>query len=137
RSDRPPYLTGTVIGTPVTALRIGGLLYLSMPGEPFPEVRATIARDTVGADEVVALSKGQDDLAYFYPSWAYPVTLAWGSDHWEYNVAPQAGDQIVQGQLQNAAALGFGTGTRIATPRANDYGQMVEPCRPPPAIPGS
>ena len=127
RSDQPPYHTGTVIGTPVTALRIGGLLYLSMPGEPFPEVRATIARDTAGADEVVALSKGQDDLAYFYPSWAYPVTLAWGSDHWEYNVAPQAGDQIVQGQLQNAAALGFDTGTGIVTPGANDYGQMVKP----------
>jgi chitodextrinase len=127
RLDQPPYLTGNVIGTPVTALRIGRLLYLSMPGEPFPEIRQTIAADTKGADAIVALSKGQDDLAYFYPAPIYPVTIAWGSDHYEYNVAPQAGDQIIQGQEQNLAALGFQTGPGIAVPGNNDYQQALLP----------
>src|SRR4051794_23093983 len=127
RSDQPPYLTGNVIGTPQTTLRIGNLLYLSMPGEPFPEIRRTIAADTKGADAVIALSKGQDDLAYFYPAHQYPVTIAWGSDHYEYNVAPQAGDQIIQGAESNIAALGFTTGPGVALPLDNDYQAGLSP----------
>ena len=109
RADTPPYLTGTVVGTPVTTLRIGNILYQSEPGEPFPEIRLSLAKDTRGASEIVALSKGQDDLAYFYPAEDYPATFAYGSDHWEDNVAPQAGDQIIQGELANIRALGFAT----------------------------
>jgi hypothetical protein len=113
RADTPPYLTGTVLGTPVTTLRIGNLIYQSEPGEPFPEIRLSLAKDTRGARQVVALSKGQDDLAYFYPAADYAATFAYGSDHWEYNVAPQAGDQIIQGELANIRALGFSTSSGI------------------------
>jgi len=109
RADTPPYLTGNVVGTPATTLRIGDLIYQSEPGEPFPEIRLSLAKDTRGAREVVALSKGQDDLAYFYPAGDYPATFGYGSDHWEYNVAPQAGDQIIQGDLANIRQLGFAT----------------------------
>ncbi|MEA2131741.1 MAG: hypothetical protein QOJ85_4632, partial [Solirubrobacteraceae bacterium] len=35
RSTDPPYLTGNVIGSDLTALRIGTDVFLSMPGEPF------------------------------------------------------------------------------------------------------
>jgi hypothetical protein len=127
RADTPPYLTGNVIGTPLTALRVGPLAYLSMPGEPFPEVRLTIAGATSGAREIVALSKGQDDLGYFYPSFDYPFTAAYDSDHHIYNVAPQAGDQVIQGQLANLGALGFTTSPTVATPLDNDYGQGFKP----------
>jgi hypothetical protein len=109
RADTPPYLTGTIVGTPVTTLRIGDLIYQSEPGEPFPEVRLSLSKDTRGAAAVVALSKGQDDLAYFYPAEDYPATFAYGSDHWEDSVAPQAGDQIIRGELANIRALGFAT----------------------------
>ena len=127
RSDQPPYLTGNVIGTPQTTIRIGGALYLSMPGEPFPEIRRTIAADTKGADAVIALSKAQDDLAYFYPAHQYPVTIAWGSDHYEYNVAPQAGDQIIQGAEANIGAVGFSSGPGVALPLDNDYQAGLSP----------
>ncbi|MHB8593965.1 MAG: PKD domain-containing protein [Acidimicrobiales bacterium] len=109
RALTPPYLTGSIVGTPVTTLRIGKLIYQSEPGEPFPEIRLSLAKDTGGADEVVALSKAQDDLAYFYPAEDYPATFAYMSDHWEDNVAPQAGDQIIRGELDNIRALGFTT----------------------------
>ncbi|HEX5269010.1 MAG TPA: PKD domain-containing protein, partial [Gemmataceae bacterium] len=92
-----------------------------------PEIRQTIAADTKGADAVITLSKGQDDLAYFYPAPIYPVTIAWGSDHYEYNVAPQAGDQIIQGAEANIAALGFQTGPGVAKLGDNDYQQMLLP----------
>jgi hypothetical protein len=77
-------------------VRIGDLIYQSEPGEPFPEIRLSLAKDVHGASAIVALSKGQDDLAYFYPAEDYPATFAYGSDHWEYNVAPQAGDELIQ-----------------------------------------
>jgi hypothetical protein len=54
RADTPPYQTGAVIGTWLTALRVGEIAYVSMPGEPFPEVRQTLALAAPGAT-VVAL----------------------------------------------------------------------------------
>jgi PKD domain len=127
RADTPPYLTGNVIGTPLTALRIGPLAFLSMPGEPFPEVRLTIAGAVRGASRVIALSKGQDDLGYFYPAFVYPFTATYDSDHHTYNVAPQAGDQVIQGQFDNLAALGFGVDRTVAKPLPNRYEQGLRP----------
>jgi hypothetical protein len=127
RANTPPYLTGNVLGTDLTAARIGPLAFLSMPGEPFPEVRYAIANAVRGASEIVALSKGQDDFGYFYPSFAYPFTVAYNSDHQTYNVAPQAGDQIVQEQTSNAGALGFQAHFDPARPLPNNYGQGAHP----------
>jgi hypothetical protein len=127
RADTPPYLTGNVIGAYLTALRIGPLAFLSMPGEPFPEVRLTIAPAVRDAELVVALSKGQDDLGYFYPAFVYPFTATYDSDHHTYNVAPHAGDQVIQGQLDNAAALGFAVDRTVARPLPNRYEQGLRP----------
>src|SRR4051794_2041303 len=127
RADTPPYLTGNVIGSFLTALRVGPLVFLSMPGEPFPEVRHAIAGAVHGAQQVVALSKGQDDLGYFYPAFVYPFTATYDSDHHIYNVAPQAGDQVIQGQLANLGALGFTTDPTVAEPMDNRYEQGFQP----------
>lgn len=109
RSVSPPYLDGNVLGTWLTAVRIGRSLYLSMPGEPFPEVSHSLRLHARGARSVTLLSKGQDDLGYFYPSWVYPFTAKYGSDHHLFNVAPQAGDQFIEGQLGLIGRLGFAT----------------------------
>jgi hypothetical protein len=128
RQDTPPYLTGSVIGTPLTALRIGPLAYLSMPGEPFPEVRLTIAGAVKDAAMVVALSKGQDDLGYFFPSWVYPFTEVYPTDQGTFNVAPQAGDQIIQSQIANLRALGFTTAPlTVPVPLPTDYAAAARP----------
>lgn len=128
RADAPPYLTGNVIGTYLTALRIGPLAYLSMPGEPFPEVRLTLARAAAGAKMVVALSKGQDDLGYFYPAWVSPFTVVYPTDQGTFSVAPQAGDQIIEGQLANLRSLGFATaGLALARPLPTDYAAALRP----------
>jgi hypothetical protein len=128
RQDTPPYLSGNLIGTPLTALRVGPLAYLSMPGEPFPEVRLTIARATAGAAMVVALSKGQDDLGYFYPSWVYPFTEVYPTDQGTFSVAPQAGDQIINGQLANLDALGFSTAPlTVPAPLPTDWAAATRP----------
>jgi hypothetical protein len=127
RSDQPPYQTGSLVGTYLTALRIGPLAYLSMPGEPFPEVRTTIAAAVTGAQQVVALSKGQDDWGYFYPAFVFPFTATYDSDHHIYNVAPHAGDQVIQGQLDNVSKLGFTTDHTVAKPMDNRYEQGLRP----------
>ncbi len=128
RSMDPPYLTGNLIGTYLTALRIGGNAFLSMPGEPFPEVRLGIANAVTGADTIVALSKGQDDWGYFYPAWAWGFTSLYTSDHNTYNVAPQAGDQVILEQTRNAGALGFGVETAaLGLPLATRWEQALRP----------
>lgn len=109
RDVSPPYADGNVLGTWLTALRIGRHVYASMPGEPFPEVSHSLRLHTRGAGSVTLLSKGQDDLGYFYPSWVYPFTAAYQSDHHIFNVAPQAGDQFIEGQLGLIAKVGFAT----------------------------
>src|SRR5581483_6074526 len=127
RANTPPYRTGDVLGTWLTALRIGDLAFVSMPGEPFPEIRAALASATSGAAAIVALSKGQDDFGYFYPAWVEPFTAAYGSDHLLFNVAPQAGDQIVAAQEANLGRLGFQTDVPLETPLPTRVEQKVRP----------
>lgn len=127
RSMDPPYLVGNAIGTDLTALRIGDNAFLSMPGEPFPEVRAAIANATTGADTIVALSKGQDDWGYFYPAWTWGFTSLYPSDHNIYNVAPQAGDQIIYQQAQNLGTLGFRVDPAVGTPLPTRWEQALRP----------
>lgn len=126
RADRPPFRIGNVLGTWLTAFRLGDLAFLSMPGEPFPEVRLAIAHAT-SARTVVALSKGQDDFGYFYPAFDYVFPELYNSDHTIFNVAPQAGDQIIAGQELNLRALGFRTGSALARPLANNYFAKLKP----------
>ncbi|HVT65821.1 MAG TPA: hypothetical protein VHD81_11750 [Mycobacteriales bacterium] len=115
RADTPPYQTGLDVGTPLTALRLGNIAYVSMPGEPFPEVRNTLAVAAPGA-VVVGLSKGQDDLGYFYPAYVTPFTELYPSDTFTNSASAVTGDAVVGGQEQNLSALGFATRHRWIAP---------------------
>jgi hypothetical protein len=127
RSTDPPYLTGSVIGTDLTALRIGKEAFLSMPGEPFPEIRYALAGATQGADHIVALSKGQDDWGYFYPAWTWGFTSFYNSDHNIYNIAPQAGDQVINDQSTNLKTLGFSVSPAVGKPLPTKWEQAISP----------
>jgi hypothetical protein len=127
RSMDPPYLIGNAIGADLTALRIGDVALLSMPGEPFPEIRMALQNATTGADTIVALSKGQDDWGYFYPAWTWGFTSLYPSDHNIYNVAPQAGDQVILQQADNMRALGFTVDPAVGTPLPTRWEQALRP----------
>lgn len=129
RADVPPYQAGGVVGTPLTALRVGPLAYLSMPGEPFPEVRLNLREAIPGAQLVVALSKAQDDLGYFYPAWVAPFASAvYPTDQGTFSVSPVAGDVVMQEQLVNARGLGFATRPlAVPAPLPADYAQALRP----------
>ena len=127
RQDTTPYATGNLVGTWLTALRIGDVAYVSMPGESFPEVREDIARST-DAPLVIALDKGQDDLGYFYPSWVTPFAAAiYPSDGFTNSVGPLVGGVVIRGQLANLTALGFATTTPPATPAAGEVVHAAAP----------
>jgi hypothetical protein len=98
-----------------------------MPGEPFPEIRHAIADATTGADTIVALSKGQDDWGYFYPAWAWGFTSLYDSDHNIYNVAPQAGDQVIADQASNVGKLGFAVDPAVGRPLPTRWEQALHP----------
>jgi hypothetical protein len=127
RSMDPPYLIGNAIGADTTALRIGHTVLLSMPGEPFPEIRAALQNATTGADTIIALSKGQDDWGYFYPAWTWGFTSLYTSDHNTYNVAPQAGDQVILQQAENMRALGLEVDPAVGTPLPTRWEQALRP----------
>lgn len=122
-----PYLDGRWGSTWVTAIRIGRLLYLSMPGEPFPEVTLPIAAAVKDADGVVSLSKAQDDLGYFYPEWVYPYTSLYPSDHGDFNVSTHIGETVIDEHIKNAASLGFETERPASTHLATDWARAFWP----------
>ena len=131
RADTPPYQTGNVIGTPVTALRIGRLAYVTLNGEAFPEVRQTIAQGVKDADMVVGLSLGNDQLGYYEPAHAFIFAngvAPYHSDHLEYNVSPVLGDLEIETQLTNLSTVGFNANPyTLSTPGANNWVQATHP----------
>lgn len=126
RAMRAPFRTGDTFGSWLTAFRIGDDAFLSMPGEPFPEIRLTLAKAT-GAASVVALSKGQDDFGYFFPAFDAPYPQLYNSDHAVFNVSPHLGDQVIASDETLLSALGFPTQSLAAAPLHNNYAQKKLP----------
>ncbi len=129
RSDQAPYFVGAnVVGTYVTAFRIGRIAYVSEPGEAFPQVHFAIESGTLGADRVFVVGMAQDQLGYYFPSWAYPGTFYYSADHYLYNVSPAMADQVVTGRSR--ALRGAGFDAQPASPLAPgqyDYARTLEP----------
>ncbi|MFN2524054.1 MAG: PKD domain-containing protein [Mycobacteriales bacterium] len=107
RSIEPPYLYGNVVGTWVTSLRIGDLLYVSQPGEAFPEVSQAI-RGSVPDARVRVVGMAQDQLGYYYPAEDTPFTTVPNvSDHLQYLTGETLADQNVLAAVDGAKALGL------------------------------
>lgn len=128
RQITPPYEVGTTVVTPLTAIRVGPVLMLSMPGEPYPEVRQAVVGAVSGASLIVGLSKGQDDLGYFMPSWTYGFGVAEGTDHPIFSVAPWMGDEVAAMDAKLAGDVGFATsGLPASLPAPRDFQQAFQP----------
>lgn len=129
RSDKPPYFIGAdIVGTDVTAFRIGNLAYISEPGEAFPQVHSAIASSVVGADRVFVVGMAQDQLGYYFPAWAYPGTYYYSADHYLYNVSPAMADQVVEASLSALRHAGFDAAPASPlAPGAYDYARTTQP----------
>ena len=107
RSLEPPYMYGTVVGTWVTTIRVGDLLYVTQPGEAFPEVSEAI-RASVPEARVRIVGMAQDQLGYYYPAEDTPFTTVPNvSDHLQYNTGGTLADQNVRAAANGAHALRF------------------------------
>jgi hypothetical protein len=127
RSVMPPYLYGNVIGTWVTTLRIGDLLYVSEPGEAFPEVSAALRASVPGA-RVRVVGMAQDQLGYYYPAEDIPFTTVPNvSDHLQYNSSGALADQNVIAAVDEAKAVGFAATAVHPTPGFIDVAAMRNP----------
>jgi len=119
RAKTPPWLTGNVIGTVVSALRVGDVLLTGTPGEPYPQVAFGI-QDAVdaGSPGVADISHhflfslADDQLGYLIapaegiPAAAEKAALT-GNDNFLFNVAATIGDHVMCTAIDLALDLGF------------------------------
>jgi hypothetical protein len=129
RSFSPPYGAGALLGTWVTSVRIGDLLFTTMPGEFFPEIHAAWEQGIHGPAGNFVIGAAQDFLGYEYPAYAFPFTLE-GSDEHIFNPSLTLGDQVVTAGEQNAQQLGFRadlTSNAEVSVLQNDYLRAFRP----------
>ena len=137
RDTRPPFLTGTTLGTYVGAARIGDVFISTFPGEPFPQLQDALRDGGVEASDHFLLGASNDFLGYMVANdEQYQQTLREGAtflagcpeeevthqlpgehdgacpDHWSLMVSPTIGRHAVCTIQDAADRLGFTTGAR-------------------------
>ena len=133
RSVSPPYYLpgGVAISSDLNAFRVGDLFLGGAPGEAYPEVSTELQGRVQGAAvcgdnrHVFAMSLANDQVGYTTPSDEYALAVAYGGDEGIFAPSPVMGNDVINGQLANARALGLATGV--------DYnGLTAGPLAPPP-----
>lgn len=114
RAIVPPYLTGDVVGSVTSVLRLGSGALFGMPGETFADVFSA-ARKQVRARWYLPIGLADDQVGYVVMPAEWPVAVAAGGATGpaaEYSLGPDAGSAIVQGLVQGAVRIGFGVDPR-------------------------
>jgi hypothetical protein len=138
RSLMPPWLTGNVLGTVTTTVRIGDVLLSAMPGEAYPQIPLKV-RDLVHARGYMTAGLANDQLGYLIaPYTAYPEPIRRSffnqqgdqvspidNDNYFFNVSHTMGERVTCSLLRGASdTLADGTDYRAqdsdCTPFAND-----------------
>ena len=128
RAKAPPWQDGNVIGTVVSALRVGDVLLTGTPGEPYPQVAFGIQRAVdAGAPGLADVSHhflfslADDQLGYLIaPTEGVPAaaekTALTGNDNFLFNIAPTIGDHVMCTAIGLALDVGF-PGDPLRDPR--------------------
>jgi hypothetical protein len=107
RSITPPWGAGDVFISPVTALRIGGIPFFAVPGEPYPSIKFSLNQD-VHAPVSFIFGLAQDQLGYAEEVGDYNGAFQCSTtDEWFFTISPVFGSDVVRLQRANAKALGF------------------------------
>ena len=116
RAIVPPYMTGNVIGTPVSVDRIGGGVLFNTPGEVYSDVFFS-ARDQIRASWYMVGGLTNDQIGYAVLPAEWPVAEAYGVEGPAalYSIGPSVGAQIVRGLLASARKAGL-----MTTPHPQD-----------------
>jgi hypothetical protein len=122
----PLFVDGAVkkIGTWVSAIRIGSLLYVSNPGESFAEVNEAIRDGVLDAQAVNVVGLAGDFLGYNWVRGQYTDTEFGSSNFKTYNLGPDLAQQTADLGHANATALGFATTPTPQPVQAVKYGDV-------------
>jgi hypothetical protein len=107
RADTPPWQYGDVYNSKVTTLRIGNIPVFSVPGEPYPSIKFTLASD-VHAPVQFVMGLAQDQLGYVEQPADYDGAFQCSaSDEWFFTISPIFGADVTRLSRANAKALGL------------------------------
>jgi hypothetical protein len=125
RGTTPPWATGSVIGTFVSAHRVGDLLLTAAPGEAYPDIRFGVQKSVRGYSRAFTFGLANDQLGYLIaPTSEYPwITFSNpGNDNSLFNVSATYGDHVLCTQTSAAEAIGF-----TPTGETSPYGADANP----------
>jgi hypothetical protein len=128
RAITPPWFLDNSpkqVGTFVSAVRIGSLLYVTNPSEAFPEVNDAIRDSVLNAQSVNVVALAGDFLGYNWVRSQYTATEFGSSDFERYNLGPNLAQQTADLGHANAAALGFETTAAPLPVTAIKYGDIA------------
>ena len=112
------------VGTWVSSIRIGSLLYVSNPGESFAEVNEAIRDGVLDAQSVNVVGLAGDFLGYNWVRGQYTDTEFGSSNFKTYNLGPDLAQQTADLNFANARALGFATTAEPVPVVAVKYGDV-------------
>jgi hypothetical protein len=113
------------LGTWVTSIRVGSLLYVSNPGESFAEVNEAIRDGVLDASAVNVVGLAGDFLGYNWVRGQYTDTEFGSSNFKTYNLGPDLAQQTADLNFANAAQLGFMTTAAPQPVVAVKYGDIA------------
>jgi hypothetical protein len=128
RADSAPWLTGNVIGTSTTSLRIGDLLMSAGPGEMYPQIVENVRSAMPGLRGYMTAGLANDQLGYLIaPVEAYPepvvfTAAALANDNYAFNPSHTIGERVTCSLLRGAGAVFTkGSAPRDSNPRCNAF----------------
>jgi hypothetical protein len=126
RAFTVPYFDSATkkLGTYVTSIRVGSLLYVSNPGESFAEVNEAIRNGVLDASAVNVVGLAGDFLGYNWVRGQYTDTEFGSSNFKTYNLGPDLAQQTADLNHANAAKLGFTTTAAPQPVVAEKYGDI-------------
>lgn len=127
RAVGSPWFNGSTpkqVGTWVSSIRIGSLLYVSNPGESFAEVNEAIRDGVLDAQAVNVVGLAGDFLGYNWVRGQYTDTEFGSSNFKTYNLGPDLAQQTADLNHANARALGFATTAEPKPVMAVKYGDV-------------
>jgi hypothetical protein len=111
RAYTPPWGYGDVFVTRTVALRIGQLVYFSSPGEAYPSIEASLAREVHSRLAFIS-SLAEDQLGYVEEVADYNGAAQCSTtDEWFFTISPLFGTDLLSAARANAQALGFAVDT--------------------------
>ena len=132
RSIGAPYFNGTTLGTNSAVARVGDQLYVTAPGEAFPEVTSAVQRafaGTEGVHDVHIVDHALDQLGYYWDprTNAYPAAQFAQSDFAKFNVGSGLAQDNVNAARDAGALIGLPSTAQSPNAQQNDPNAFAKP----------